>query len=193
MMVTAFDAKDSVIRLSEEPYKSHLTGYVDPRSGQLIQQWGVLKNEEFPAEQKDARYLERVYQGIPFRFQEEVRAKVRQEARTTGRVIRIFVFLIVGTPVLIEIAAQGVAWLGHILAAISITVGLYKLGKAMGWLKPSKRDKEKLEEQRRKDHYFYHCERNPEAFNRLKCENFERETIERTRKESEEIRRRQQQ
>lgn len=29
-------------------------------------------------------------------------------------------------------------------------------------------------------HYFYHCEGNPEGFNRLKIENFEREAIRRT-------------
>jgi hypothetical protein len=38
------------------------------------------------------------------------------------------------------------------------------------------------------NHYFYHCERNPEAFNRLKFENFERDAIERTRDEAEAIR-----
>jgi hypothetical protein len=33
--------------------------------------------------------------------------------------------------------------------------------------------------------HFYHCERNPTGFIRPKIENFEREAIERTRKEAE--------
>ena len=34
------------------------------------------------------------------------------------------------------------------------------------------------EKRQKMEHYFYHCERNPEGFMRLKVENFERETME---------------
>jgi hypothetical protein len=37
------------------------------------------------------------------------------------------------------------------------------------------------------EHYYYHCETNPEAFNRLKIENFEREAIKRTHDEAQAI------
>jgi hypothetical protein len=188
VMVSAFDVKDSVIRISDEPYESHLMGYIDPHTGGLVQKWGLFEEDETPSEQKDTGYLERVYQGVPFRLQEKVREEVRREARTAGRVIRLIVFLTVVVPVLIEVVSLGATWLGHLLAGISISAGLYKIGKAMGWLKPTKRDKEKDEKEQKMGHYFYHCERNPEAFNRLKCENFEREVIEQTRKESEAIR-----
>jgi len=188
VMVSAFDAKDSLIHFSEGPYESHLMGYIDPHTGGLVQRWGLFKNNELPIEQMDAEYLKRVYESVPFRLQEEVRYKAQRDARTTGRVIRLIVFLTVVVPVLIEVVSLGVTWLGHLLAGISISAGLYKIGKAMGWLKPTKRDKEKDEKEQKMGHYFYHCERNPEAFNRLKCENFEREAIEQTRKESEAIR-----
>jgi hypothetical protein len=92
----------------------------------------------------DAEYLARVYHGIPFRLQTEVREKALREARTTGRAIRLIVFFTVVVPVLIEIISLGVTWLTHILAAISIFTGLYKAGKAMGWLKPSQRDRQRL-------------------------------------------------
>jgi hypothetical protein len=55
----------------------------------------------------------------------------------------------------------------------------------------SKRDDEKAEKEQKMAHYFYHCEQNPEGFSRLKIENFKVEAIENTRKESEEIRKRQ--
>lgn len=192
VVVSAFDAKDSLIRLSEGPYESHLMGYIDPHSGGLVRRWGHFEVGELPSEQKEVGYLERVYQGVPFRIREKVREKVRREARVRGRVIQVIVFFYVGGAVLIELVALGVNWLGHVLAAVSIATGSYKLGKAMGWLKPSRRDKEKAEKEQKMGHYYYHCERNPEAFNRLKCENFEREAIEQTHKDSEEIRRRQQ-
>jgi hypothetical protein len=187
VMVSAFDAKDSVIRFSDEPYESHLMGYIEPHNGVLVQKWGLFEEDEMPSEQKDIGYLERVYQGVPFRLQEKVREKVRREARVRGRVIRVIVFFYAGSAVLIELVALGVNWLGHVLAAVSIATGTYKLGKAMGWLKPTKRDKEKAEKEQKMGHYYYHCERNPETFNRLKCENFERDAIEQARNESEVI------
>ena len=163
-------------------------GYIDPQTGEVVRRWEILRNEELPLEQMDAQYLARVYRGIPFRLQKEVREKALREARTTGRVIRLIVFFTVVVPVLIEIISLGLTWFAHILAAISIFTGLYKAGKAIGWLTPSQRDRQKAEKDLKRNHYFYHCERNPEAFNRLKIENFEHEAIERTRDEAETIR-----
>lgn len=187
-MVSAFDVKDDLINAHGVGGESHLMGYVHPQTGEVVRQWELLRNEDLPSEQLDAEYLARVYQGIPFRVQKEVREQALREARTTGRVIRLIVFFTVVVPVLIEVISVGVTWLKHILEAISILTGLYKAGKAMGWLKRSQRDEQKAEKELKMNHYFYHCERNPEAFNRLKVENFEREAIERTRDEAETIR-----
>lgn len=186
--VSAYDAKDDLIQVAPEFAQSHLAGYVDPQTGQIIQQWGFPGDDELPSEQMDAGYLARVYEGVPFRLQEVVRQKALHETRMLGRSARIVLFLMVGVPVLIEMVSLGVTWLGHVLAGTSITVGFYKLGKAMGWLKPTQRDREKAEKDLRMKHYFYHCEQNPEGFNRLKIENFEREAIKRTHEEADALR-----
>jgi hypothetical protein len=68
-----------------------------------------------------------------------------------------------------------------------IAAGAYKVAKAAGWIKESKTQKEKADKQSKKDHYYYHCERNQEGFERLKSENFRREMEERTRKQAEEL------
>ena len=94
----------------------------------------------------------------------------------------------VGVPVLIEILSLEIDWIGYLLSAISITVGLYKLGKAMGWIQPSQRERAESEKLRKMEHYYYHCEKNPDAFNKLKVDNFRREAVEDTFKESEKIR-----
>jgi len=188
VMISAYDAKDDLISLSDEFGESHLMGYIESPAGTVIRRWGLLRNDELPSEQMDAEYLERAYKDVPFQLREEVRENAIREARTTGRIIRIFVFFVVAVPVLIEIISLGVEWLGYLVSGISILIGLYKTAKAMGWLKPSKRDKQKAEKKLKMQHYFYHCEQNPEAFNRLKIENFNREAIERTRKEAEALR-----
>lgn len=188
LMVSAFDVKDDLISVSSENRESHLMGYVDQSTGRITRRWGLFENTEMPADQLDVKYLACVYKDVPFRLQEEVQQKVRHETRLRGRVLRLIIFLTVAVPVLIEMVALAVTWLGHHLAGISITAGLYKLGKAMGWLEPAEREKEKAERELKMRHYFYHCERNPEAFNRLKAETFEREAIEQTRAQSERLR-----
>ncbi len=49
VMVPAFDAKDSVIRFSDEPYESHLMGYIDPHTGGLVQKWGLFEEPGAPS------------------------------------------------------------------------------------------------------------------------------------------------
>lgn len=188
VMLSSYDAKDDPIHVATEFDQSHLVGYVDPKTGQIIQHWGFLKNQELPSEQMDAEYLARAYEGVPFRLQEVVRKNALRETRMLGRGARIALFLMFGVPVLIEMVSLGVTWLGHVLAGASITMGLYKFSKAMGWLKPTQRDKEKAEKELRMRHYFYHCEQNPDGFNRLKIENFEREAIRRTHEEADALR-----
>lgn len=183
VMVTSFDAKEDVIHISSRDNESHLIGYVDQQTGQVVKHWRLLGNNELPADQMEAKYLARIYEGLPFRRQEDVRLEAYRKARSSGRAIRFIVFLVVGIPVLIEIVSLGIDWIGYVLSGISIFVGLYKLGKAMGSIKPSQREQIEAEKNQKMKHYYYHCEKNPETFNRLKIENFERESIENTLRE----------
>lgn len=45
----------------------------------------------------------------------------------------------------------------------------------MGHKKPSPRELEKVERDRKMAHYYYHCERNPAGFARIKVENLEKD------------------
>lgn len=184
VMVSAFDAKEDLIGVHGDAGESHLMGYRDSRTGEFVRRWGLLKENELPAEQTNAEHLQSAYRGVGFRDQTAVRKAAQRKTTSVIRAARAIIFFVVAVPVLIEIISLGVAWLGHVLSAISITAGAYKAGKAFGWLKPTKRGLAKAEELRRMEHYYWHCERNPEAFNRLKIQNFEREAIDRTRKEA---------
>ena len=53
-----------------------------------------------------------------------------------------------------------------------------------GHLPKSTRQQQKEAEELKMRHHHYHCARNPEAFERLKAENFRREEIERTKAEA---------
>lgn len=184
VMVSAFDAKEDLIGVHGDDGESHLMGYRDLKTGQLVRRWGLLKENELPAEQTNAEHLQSAYQGVSFRDQAAVRKAAQRKTTSVIRGARAIIFFIVAVPVLIEIISLGVAWLGYILSTISITAGAYKAGKAFGWLKPTKRELAKAEELRKMEQCYWHCERNPEAFNRLKIQNFERDAMERTRKEA---------
>lgn len=67
-------------------------------------------------------------------------------------------------------------------------MALYKGLKMKGILKKSRAEKALDEEQQRMRHHHYHCERNPEGFQRLKLDNFDRMARKEVKKESERLR-----
>lgn len=184
VMVTAWDAKGDIVYVSSKNDESHLFGYVNQHTSQIVRFWRMPGSDELPKEQMNEEYFSLVYEGLPFRRQVDVQHKALREALNTGRAIRLIVLLVVGVPLLIQVVALGIDWIGYVLSGISIFVGLYKLCKAMGWVKSSKREILEAEKSNKMRHYYYHCEKNPDAFNRLKVENFEREAIERTHREA---------
>lgn len=46
VMVSAFDAKGDLIHVATGLGQSQLMGYVDPQSGEVIQLWGLLENDD---------------------------------------------------------------------------------------------------------------------------------------------------
>jgi hypothetical protein len=186
VMISSFDARDDVIRAGHHD-NAHLMGYVNPQTGKVVKKWGLFRDEEMPEEQAASAYLKQVYKDVPFRWQEEVRTNAERQAQSMRRALSAITIFVVAIPLLIEIIKASVEWIDHVFAALSIFKGLHEAGKAMGWLKPSRRKQEEDAKKRKMEHYFYHCEKNPEAFTRLKIENFRRESVERTRKEAEEV------
>jgi hypothetical protein len=110
-----------------------------------------------------------------------------REARRNYRAsMMIFTFIVV-IPLLFQAVALGWSLLGNIAGVISFLVGMYKAAKKFGWIKKSQREIDDEERQRKMRHYFYHCERNPQGFARLKCENFDRENAEKNRLELDQL------
>lgn len=108
VMVSAFDAKDDLIRLSEHPNECHLMAFVSAFNGKIVKRWGLLRNEELPMEKSDPICLRKVYADVPFRLADDVRREAIRDARFTGRGLRILVLLLFGIPVAVEIVALGV-------------------------------------------------------------------------------------
>ncbi|PYL74516.1 MAG: hypothetical protein DMF26_10705 [Verrucomicrobia bacterium] len=144
----------------------------------MLKQWKTFADSELPRELISADRLDEIYKSIPSRSADEVRNQARAKAKTLKRAATLISVFIIGIPLAVEILSFGITWIGYVVAGVSILVGLYKTAKTFSWIKPSERQKRVAEKRQKMEHYFYHCERNPEGFMRLKVENFERETME---------------
>lgn len=144
----------------------------------------MYQDAELPAAQQVETYLREVYKDIPFRTKKEVREEFERKARSLKRGVCALLFFIFIIPVLIEIISLGFDWLGWVLSLVSIAVGIFKAAKAFGYLKQSRREKDEAIKLGKMRHYYLHCEANPEAFNRLKFENLEKDLISKTRAEA---------
>jgi len=93
VMVMAFDATESLIHLSDESGKSHLKGYIHPKTHSIVREWGILRESELPVEQTNADYLGGIYQDVPYRIKDDVQKEAIRKARLTNRTIKIIVIL----------------------------------------------------------------------------------------------------
>ena len=168
-MVYAWDAVEDRINTGDAP----LMGYYDEDRELVVRHWGLISDQELPQGQRGEAYQARVYKDLPFRLQSQVRKSAIQRSRAIGQAVKAFAFFVVGVPVLIELVSLGVEWLGYLLASVSIATGLWHVARTMSWIRPSTRSNAEADEEQRKEHYFYHCERNRAGFEKLKRENME--------------------
>ena len=185
-LVSAFDLKDDLIDLSACRQTSHLMGFISS-AGAVTKQWKIIPESELPPELISTDYLNRIYATVPSRSADDVRSQSRLEAKMLKRAATVILVFIIIAPLAIAVLSLGITWIGYVFAGASILAGLFKAAKTFGWVKPSEREKRAAEKRQKMEHYFYHCERNPEAFMRLKVENLQRETIEENIAEAREI------
>ncbi|HXQ42171.1 MAG TPA: hypothetical protein VN821_12950, partial [Candidatus Udaeobacter sp.] len=193
IMAWAFDAAEKRIRPHGDADDGLLVGWYAPGTATLTYAWKV---EGLPLFLNDTTNLpdwRTIYKDVPFRTGAEVKANANREwIKTRKQNLTLRVILVIWLAV-IPAAWAIIQYLGPEWLAIAVL--LYSLWQAfraarkLFWrVEPSKVEKEKAETNLRRDHYFYHCELNPEGFARLKVENFEREAKERIVKEAEALR-----
>jgi hypothetical protein len=184
VIITSFDATDSKIHLPNDDGKSTLMAYVDPKSEQIVKRWGFFENGEMPIEQMSSDYHAEIYRDVAFRRAGVVRkaGEIENKRMLVGlRIFKAGIIFVAAVPVAIELICLGIGWLSATLQGISLATGAYKIAKAAGWVKKSAFQKEEDEKQSKMKHYYYHCSRNPEGFERLKIENFKKRMVEKTR------------
>lgn len=182
VMASALDEYGDLISFGSEKESSHLT--VIERNGRYENHWNSLKDNEFPAEVLDTTFLLSVYSDIGYRTQAEVTAAAYESIKPMRRVKVILLIWAVFIPALIAILEFfSPTW----VAVIALTYSLWKAYQQ--WLlmterkKKSEKEIAKEEEDLRMRHHHYHCEQNPDAFTRMKIENFKRDAKDRVKNE----------
>lgn len=192
LMITAFDAKEDIIRTNENPDDCHLVGWRAPAKDEVVSSWKI---EDLSAFQKTALPVadwRKIYTDVPFRTHTQVKAnadKYVQEQRQNNLILKLLLgFWLVVIPACWAIFEyMGPGWLGLIVLIFTLW-NLWKTWRKLtGRAKLSRLESEKAEKERKMAHYFYHCERNPEGFARLKAENFTKDIREQNLKEAEKL------
>jgi len=185
VMVSAFDAAGDLISL--EP-SAHLMGRT-VESGSIQEAWGSLSGKPLPA--LGPVELKKIYHDVPFRTSEQIRFKAEQELHRTKSGIRqalaLLILWLVIIPVTIELLGVANPIIGTLVLLYSLWKAFVQLMKLLGKWPVSRRAQEESERKPRMEHCFWHCERNPAGFQRLKMENVDREQRERTVREAEEL------
>jgi hypothetical protein len=184
IMVSAFDDSGSLIRLEGHRGCNHVIGYIDEQTHKVVREWRLLSNEELPKDAFDASYLRRIYSQIPFKTKQQLREEVQQKAKHLRLGWWIVFVWAVAVPAGVAILEWWSDWLGVVVLLYSLYKAVEKALRLMGKWPKSKVEIQKEAEEARMRHHHYHCERNPEGFERLKVENFERWAREEVREEA---------
>lgn len=189
IMVSAFDDTGGVIALDRHRPCSHVIGYIDRQTHKVVREWRLLTNDELPKDALDASYLRKIYSSVPFK----TKLQLRRQAQEKGKRLWlgwwiVFIWAAV-VPAGVAILEWWSDWLGFVVLIYSLYKAVEKALRLMGKWPQSKAEVQKEAEEARMGHHHYHCERNPEGFERLKLENFERWAREDIHKEAQALRR----
>jgi hypothetical protein len=163
-----------------------LLGY--PKHGKVILHWDNYPEADKPDIDLSKDSLAKIYSGLNFTTYEEVVAKQKTDAKGRKLLLFILTLWICIIPALIAF----LGWSNPIVSLLALSYSWYvAFDKGMAlWGRKKKSDKDlvKENEQSTKEHHHYHCQLNPEAFLKLKCDNFRKDSLEKEKIKNESMR-----
>lgn len=184
LMVMAFSLDESFLPLLDARPVDHLLAWPETTTAKTILRWEIVKDDELPTVALDRNYLKQIFSGVPYKTGREIRAAADKHfaAQRVGWWL-VFVWAIV-VPLVVAVLEWWSDLLGLVVLIYAFVKAAIQALRLTGHLPRSRHEREEEAKELKMRHYAYHCERNPEAFERLKLENFEREAIEKTRAEA---------
>lgn len=160
-----------------------------PSCGRVVLHWDEYPESEKPKIDLSKESLAKIYSGLNFSTYEDVVAKQKIELK--GRKLLLIILTLWACAIPALIAFLG--WSNPVVSFLALSYSWYiafQKGMALwGRKKKSAKELAKEKEQLAKNHHHYHCQINPEAFIRLRNENFKKERLEKERSKIESMRR----
>ena len=184
LMATAFSVDGSVIPLTGLRPIAHLMGWHPAVGSQPILMWELVDNDRLPDCALDREFVKTTFANIPSKTGREIKSEVAQYIAT----MKLGWWLVFVWAVVVPLGVAMLEWWSDLLGLLVLGYAFVKAAiqalRLTGRLPKSNRQRETEARELRMRHHHYHCERNPEAFERLKNENFSTEEIERTKAEA---------
>jgi hypothetical protein len=184
LMATAYTADGNVFSLETVCPKNHLFAWLGSESSEPVLRWGLAKDEDLPSIALDRSFLLKTFADVP----SKTGAQIQNEVAKFVMARKVGWWLVFVWAVMVPLGVAFLEWWSDLLGVVVL---IYAFVKAIiqalrltGHLPKSAREREKEAEELKMRHHHYHCKRNPEAFERLKAENFRREEIARTQTEA---------
>jgi hypothetical protein len=173
IMVSSFDNKGDLYSLGKARTCDHLIGFFN-KDNQIRLQWKLLKDEVIPDTALNREYVDRLYSGLVYKTHTDLALQQRKKRRQIKAGWFIFFIWLVVIPAIIAIFE----YYSDFLAVVALIYSLYKavqkgLELTGKWPKSKKAKEHEIEEQL-KNHYYYHCQMNPEGFRKLMLENLDK-------------------
>lgn len=181
IMASAWDEYGNSIPINEEDGRDHFwLTWMEPASNSLSHSWHTDDLPNFFNTHSPQFDLRNIYADIPYRTDSEVQEAVTKDAKIKSYGNRIWTVATVFWFVIIPAGYAVFEFFGP--EYIGVLALIYALGKLMhellkltGKLPMSPNEKKKSEKERKMQHYYFHCEQNPDGFLKLKSENLSRE------------------
>ena len=165
-------------KLGQVRNNEYILGY--PVKGkEPIMKWEAVPDEEYSHLKYTTDELLEIYEGLSYTTNKDADKKLQKQINQS-RAIRFFVLTSVCVlPVVFAYLGWANQYIGWYSFVYVLHEGTVKGLEVLGYLSPTKKDSEKAEEERLKEHHHYHCQRNPDGFNVLKLENFKNDSKQR--------------
>lgn len=183
LMATAFAADGDVISLGSVRPINHLMAWLDLPDTTPILRWERVADGDLPEVALDRDFLEDVFSNVPSRTGREIQAEAKKHVARRKAGWWLVFFWAVVVPLGVAILEWWSDWLGIVVLAYAFFKAAMAALRFTGHMPKSARLREQEATELRMRHHHYHCERNPDGFERLKAENVRRHEIERTRAE----------
>lgn len=171
-MATSFDDVGVKISLDTVRHGNDLLGYIFDLEDKIELRWYKLGDEAPFITQVSEETSDKVYKDIPYKTRDALNVSINEKIRERKN-IKHFIDLSLWGWLIIAIIILYLGWKNDFVSIIAFTYSIYRTIKRFRALRgyPSLKEKEQGEIKGRKDHYYYHCEKNPNGFQRLVWEN----------------------